>query len=92
MGYQCSVLKSDRGKKTNIIVTDKNERKGIIVDIAVAADIRVGDSEKEKVKKSQDLKREIGRLRRLKTVEVVPVVIGALESVTKDFDMWIDKL
>ena len=86
------MLKSDRGKKTNIIVTDKNERKGIIVDIAVAADIRVGDSEKEKVKKSQDLKREIGRLRRLKTVEVVPVVIGALESVTKDFDMWIDKL
>ena len=92
MGYQCSVLKSDRGKKTNIIVTDKNERKGIIVDIAVAADIRVGDSEKEKVKKSQDLKRKIGRLWRLKTVEVVPVVIGALESVTKDFDMWIDKL
>ena len=42
------MLKSDRGKKTNIIVTDKNERKGIIVDIAVAADIRVGDSEKEK--------------------------------------------
>ena len=92
MGYQCSVLKSDRGKKTNIIVTDKNERKGIIVDIAVAADIRVGDSEKEKVEKSHDLKREIGRLWRLKTVEVVPVVIGALESVTKDFDMWIDKL
>ena len=92
MGYQCSVLKSDRGKKTNIIVTDKNERKGIIVDIAVAADIRVGDSEKEKVKKSQDLKRKIGRLWRLKTVEVVPVVIGALESVTKDFDMWTDKL
>ena len=86
------MLKSDRGKKTNIIVTDKNERKGIIVDIAVAADIRVGDSEKEKVKKSQDLKRKIGRLWRLKTVEVVPVVIGALESVTKDFDMWIDKL
>ena len=44
------------------------------------------------MEKSQDLKREIGRLWRLKTVEVVPVVIGALESVTKDFDMWIDKL
>ena len=34
----------------------------------------------------QDLKREIRRLWKLKMVEVVPVVIGALGSVTKEFD------
>ena len=42
--------------------------------------------------KYQDLKREIDRLRRLKMVEVVPVPIGALGSVTKEFDGWIEKL
>ena len=44
------------------------------------------------MEKYQDLKREIERLRRLKMVEVVPAVIGALGSVTKEFDGWIEKL
>ena len=45
-----------------------------------------------KVEKYQELKREIGRLWKLKHVEVVPVVIGALGSVTKDFERWTRKL
>ena len=36
--------------------------------------------------------REIGRLWKLKMVEVVPVVIGALGRVTKGVDRWIEKL
>ena len=55
-------------------------------------DVRVGEKEGEKVEKYQDLKRDIGRLCRLKIVEVVDVVIGALGSVTKEFDGWIGKL
>ena len=44
------------------------------------------------MEKYQDLKREIERLRRLKMIEVVSAVIGALGSVTKEFDGWIEKL
>ena len=75
-----------------MILIDKKERKGIIIDIAVPADVKVGGKEREKVEKYQDLKTEIGRLWRLKMVEVVPLVIGALGSVTKEFDGWIKKL
>ena len=57
-----------------------------------AEDVRVGEKEREKVGKNQDLKREIGRLWKLKVVEVVSVVIGALGSVIKGFDRWIEKL
>ena len=64
----------------------------MIIDIAVPADVRVEEKEREKVEKYQDLKREIGRWWNLKKVEVVPVVIGALGSVTKKFDRWIEKL
>ena len=70
-------------RRPDIIVIDKKERKGIIIDIAVPVDVRVGEKEREKVEKYQDLKREIGRLWKLKVAEVVPVVIGALGSVTK---------
>ena len=44
------------------------------------------------MEKYQDLKIQIGRLWKLKMVEVVPVVIGSLGSVTKGFDRWIEKL
>ena len=55
-------------RKSDIIVIDKKDRKGIIIDIALPADVRVGEKEGEKVGKNQDLKREIGRLWKLKVV------------------------
>ena len=64
-------------RRPDIIVIDKKERKEIINDIAVPADERLGEKERKKVGKYQDLKREIGRFGKLKMVEVVPVVIGA---------------
>ena len=46
-------------RRPDIIGIDKKERKGIIIDIAVPADVRVGEKERGKVEKYQDLKREI---------------------------------
>ena len=74
------------------MVIDKKERVCLIVDIAVPADRRVEEKEQEKVEKYQDLKREIGRMWEIRKVQVVPVVIGALGSVSKGFDKWIEKL
>ena len=90
MNVQCNNVIEAR--RPDIIVIDKKERKGIIIDIAVPADVRVGEKEREKVEKYQELKREIGRLWKLKMVEVVPVMPGALGSFTKEFDRWIQKL
>ena len=91
INVQCdNVIEARRPDIT--VIFDKKERKGIIIDIAVPADVRVGENKREKVEKYQDLKREIGRLWKFKMVEVVPVVIGALGSVTKGFDRKIGKL
>ena len=79
-------------RRPEIVVVDKKEQKGIIIDIAVPDDVRVGEKELKKVEKYQELKSEIGRLWKLKHVEIVPVVIGALGSVTKDIERWIRKL
>ena len=38
------------------------------------------------------MKREIRRLWRLRNVEIVPVVIGTLGSVSAEFDRWMGKL
>ena len=74
--------------RPDLIVIDKKEQKGIITDIAVTADAE----EKEKVKKYQDLKKEIRSLWKLRNVEIVPVVIGVLGNVSSEFDRWMGKL
>ena len=90
INIQCeNVIEATRPE---IVVIDKKERVYLIEDITVPADRRVEEKEQEKVEKYQDLKREIGRMLEIRKVQVVPVVIGALRSVSKRFDKWIEKL
>ena len=46
-----------KARRPDLILIDKKERKGIIINIHVPADVRVGEKEKEKMEKYQ-----IGRL------------------------------
>ena len=64
----------------------------MIIDIAVPADITMEKKEKEKLEKQQNLKKEIRRLWKLRNVEIVTVLIGALGGVSAEFDGWIGKL
>ena len=55
INVQCdNVIKA---RRPDITLIDKKERKVIIIDIAVPANVRVGEKEREKMKKYQ-----IGRL------------------------------
>ena len=44
------------------------------------------------MEKYQDLKKEIIRLWKLRNVEILPVVIGTLGSVSAEFNRWMGKL
>ena len=44
------------------------------------------------MEKYQDLKKEMGRLWKLRNVEIVNVIIGTLGSVSVEFDRWMGKL
>ena len=85
----CNVMETSG---PDIILIDKKERKGKIIDIVVPVDVRVRVKERQKMIKYQDLKKEIGRLWKLKMVDIVPAVIGDRVSVTKEVDGWIEKL
>ena len=90
INIQCDNLIEAR--QPDLIVIDKKEQKGIITDIAVPADVRVEEKETEKLEKYHDLKKEIRRWWKLRNVEIVPVVIGILGSVSAEFDRWMGKL
>ena len=56
------------------------------------ADTRIAEKELEKVEKYQDLKKKIKRLWELRCAKVVPVVIVALGSATRDLECWIENM
>ena len=56
--------------------------------------IDTGIEKKEEVKCTNysELKFEIAKIWKTRKAEVIPVVIGALRTVTKHFEKWIEKL
>ena len=65
-----------------IIINKKKKRICKIVDFAVPADYRINLKESEKKDKYLDLARELKKLWNMK-VTIVPIVIGALGTITK---------
>ncbi|XP_069979445.1 uncharacterized protein [Penaeus vannamei] len=77
--------------RPDITVIEKNSKKCLLIDPACPFDTRI-ERKEEKCNNYCDLKYEIARMWRMKEVEVIPVVVGALGSVTKDFEKWVQKL
>ena len=79
-------------RRPDIVIVEKEEKVCKIIDIVIQGDSRVAEKEREKVEKYQDLKQEISRIWSIKKVEVIPVVVGALGTITKNLDKWIEKI
>ena len=69
-------------RRPDLIIINKRKRICKIVDFAVPADHRIHLKESEKKDKYLDLPRELKNLGNMK-VTIVPIVIGALGTVTK---------
>ena len=82
-----AMIQRDRGvkaRKPDIVVVNKNERSRAIIDIAIPGDIRVSEKEKEKIEIYQELKREIKKMWNFRSIKVIPVVVGAIGSTSKE--------
>ena len=90
MNIQCDNVIVER--RPDIAIVNKMEKTVIIIDDAVSGDKRIIDKEKENIEKYQNLEREILRLWNLKKIDVIPVVLGALGSVIKNFEKYVDKI
>ena len=78
--------------RPDITVIEKKTKKYLLIDPACPFDTRIEKKEEEKCSNYCDLKYEIARTWRMKDVKVIPVVIGTLGTVTKQFEKWIQKL
>ena len=79
-------------RRPDLIIVDKEKKTACIIDIAVPGDNRVGTKELEKILKYQDLKMELSRMWTLNQVEVIPIVVGALGTVSKRPEGVLEKI
>ena len=75
--------------KPDIVILDTIERKCLISEVACPLEIRLKGKEKEKIESYQYLKQELKRIWKLRWVTVVPVIIGAWGTVSKDIEKWL---
>lgn len=75
-------------RRPDIFVLEKREKECTLKDIGVPRDKRIHEKQREKIEKYQDFNREIARLWRVRKVDVVPVIVGALGCVTKNIEKW----
>ena len=78
--------------KPDIVVVNKQEKSCLIIDIAVPGDQRIIFKEGKKIEVYTDLKNELYRLWSLKTIDIVPIIVGALGAVSKKLGDYISKL
>ena len=78
--YTNKVLKHNR---PDITLVHKDTQKWTLSDIAVPADQNITRPEEEKVEKYQELAFEIRRIHGASKGTIIPIVIGALESILK---------
>ena len=78
--------------KPDIVLVKKSEKECCIIEVACPFDTRIKAKEMEKIERYQDLKREVKKLWKLKKVNVIPIIIGALGTIGKNLEKWTKKL
>ena len=78
--------------RPDIVVLEKKKRVCYIIDVACPFDMRVLEKKQEKIDHYQDLRIEVQKIWSCRRVSIIPIVIGALGTVSKNLKTWYDKI
>ena len=71
-------------RRPDLVVVDKKERTCKIIDFAVLLGSSIEEKENDKIKKYQDLGRELQKIWNVK-MKIMPLVVGSLGAIAKQF-------
>ena len=74
------------------LFNDNNNNNNIIIIIIIIINNNHNNKEKEKIENYNELKYEFKRLWNCRRVDVIPLFVGALAKVSKNFEMWWEKI
>ena len=78
--------------QADIVLHDKEKNECKIIDDSCPFDASVIDREEEKKGKYEDLRREVAKLWRVRKVVIIPIVIGALGTLSRNFKTYVEGL
>ena len=78
------------GLETVLVVVDKRRRNCKFIDFAVLEDSRIEEKEKEKMKKYQDLRKELQMIWNVR-VKIIPLVVCSLGAIPKQFSKRLEE-
>ena len=78
-------------RRPDIVVMEKNTNKCLIIDVACPVDNNLTLKRNEKLDNYSELRLEIARMWDKETL-IVPIIIGALESIPNDLECNLKKL
>jgi len=78
--------------RPDITIHDRKERKAVLIDFSVPYDTNIVEKTAEKLIKYKDLEIEIQKCWNLKETSTVPVIIGALGTVSTDHKQYLKNL
>ncbi|KAF7655229.1 hypothetical protein LDENG_00059120 [Lucifuga dentata] len=74
-----------------MVVVNKEQKRVVVIDVAIPSDGNIKKKEHEKLEKYQRLKEELDQMWKVKST-VVPVVIGTLGAVTPKLGEWLQQI
>ena len=89
--FQIQTDKLVMANQPDIVLINKQQKKAVVIDVAIPSDSNIRKKEHEKLKKYQGLKEELEKMWGVKAT-VVPVVIGALGAVTHKLGEWLQQI
>ena len=93
MGFSFQTDHKTEHNRPDIVAIDKKERNCTIINITCPFDHGVSrKKKKEEIEKYQDLKRQLKGLWNYKEVVPLPIVIGALGTVSNRFHLYLNKV
>ena len=78
--------------KPDLVVWDEKEKTALIIDVCVPNDFGINRAEREKVTKYQDLKNALKETWNLKSIEVIPIIIGATGVMKDNLQGYLDSI
>jgi hypothetical protein len=77
--------KTIKSQRPDLTLVDKENKTCLFIEFSVPFDYKVKDKIKEKLEKYQELQFEVRRIWELKKIKTIPIIIGALGSMDKEY-------
>ena len=78
--------------KPDIVIRNQEDSTALIIDVSVPNDFGINRAERDKITKYQDLKNALRNEWQLKSIDVIPIIIGATGLIKDNLQLYLEAI